>query len=204
MPIDMGKLAFGNEVFKEAVKHVKSSLRGIRGKARKIVILDLDDTLWGGIVGDLGWRDLNLGGHDPVGEAFVDFQKTLKSLLNRGIILGIVSKNEESVALDALQNHPEMVLRPDDFAGWKINWSDKAMNIVELVAELNLGLDAVVFIDDNPVERACVKETLPDVLVPEWPEDRMLYKKALLDLDCFNSLSGFRKNIVYQKTVRTS
>lgn len=183
----MGKLAFGNEVLKAACRQVKSAFRGICGKAKKLIVLDLDDTLWGGTVGDIGWKALQLGGHDPLGEAFADFQEALKSFQNRGIILGIVSKNEESIAIEALQSHPEMRLRTDDFAGWRINWSDKATNLIDLVAELNLGLDAVVFIDDNPVERARVREALPEVTVPEWPEDKMLYKKALWELDCFNN-----------------
>lgn len=184
-----GKIAFGNGVYKEAVKDIKSALSGISGNSRKIVILDLDDTLWGGIVGDAGWENITLGGHDPVGEAFVDFQNALKSLLNRGILLGIVSKNEESIALEAINNHPEMLLRLNDFAGWKINWEDKAKNIVDLVSGLNLGLQSAVFIDDNPRERSRVRETLPEVFVPEWPDDFMLYKSSLLNLRCFDAPS---------------
>ena len=183
----MGKIAFGNEVFKEAVKDIKCAIRGITGNSIKLIILDLDDTLWGGIIGDLGWENIRLGGHDPIGEAYVDFQKALKSLINRGMILGIVSKNEESIAIEAIKKHPEMVLKVDDFSGWKINWKDKAQNIVDLVSDLNLGLQSVVFIDDNPVERARIKDTLPDVFVPEWPEDKMLYKKELFGLRCFDS-----------------
>jgi FkbH-like protein len=183
----MAKVVFGKEVFQEAVKDIKSALIGILGSAKKLILLDLDDTLWGGIIGDEGWENIRLGGHDSIGEAFVDFQKELKSLKNRGVLLGIVSKNEESVALEAIQNHPEMVLRSDDFVGWRINWADKAMNIAELVSDLNLGIDSVVFIDDNPVERDRVKKALPEVLVPEWPNDKMLYKKALLDLRCFDT-----------------
>tara|TARA_B100000315_G_C14575833_1_gene587841 strand:+ start:446 stop:2128 length:1683 start_codon:yes stop_codon:yes gene_type:complete len=183
----MGKIAFGNDVFKEAVKDIKCALRGITGDSSKLIILDLDDTLWGGIVGDVGWKNIRLGGHDHIGEAYVDFQKALKSLKNRGIILGIVSKNEESIAIEAISKHPEMELKLDDFSGWKINWNDKAQNIVNLVSDLNLGLQSVVFIDDNPVERARIKDTLPEVFVPEWPEDKMLYKKTLLGLRCFDS-----------------
>jgi len=191
----MGKIAFGNEVFIEAVKDIKSALRGISGDSKKLIILDLDDTLWGGIVGDIGWENIILGGHDPTGEAFVDFQKTLKSFTNRGILLGIVSKNEESVALETIKYHPEMVLRLSDFAGWKINWGDKAKNIIDLVLDLNLGLQSVVFIDDNPVERARIKESLPEVFVPEWPEDKMLYKKELLSLSCFDTPSISKEDL---------
>jgi FkbH-like protein len=183
----MGKIPFGNQVFKDAVAGVKAAVSGVLGRSKKLVVLDLDDTLWGGVVGDLGWENLQLGGHDPVGESFVDFQQALKSLTQRGVLLGLVSKNEESVALEAIRNHPEMVLGLDDFAGWRINWLDKARNVAELVAELNLGLDAVVYIDDNPFERARVGEALPQVLVPEWPEDKLLYTSALLNLSCFNA-----------------
>lgn len=182
----MGKIAFGNEVFIEAVKDIKSALRGISGNSKRLVIVDLDDTLWGGIVGDVGWENIKLGGHNHIGEAYADFQRTLKSLTNRGVLLAIVSKNEEAIALEAINKHPEMALRPEDFAGWKINWLDKAQNIVDLVSDLNLGLQSVVFIDDNPVERARVREALPEVLVPEWPEDKTLYKSTLLGLRCFD------------------
>ncbi|MBE7551668.1 MAG: HAD-IIIC family phosphatase [Anaerolineales bacterium] len=183
----MAKIPFSNEVFIEATRDIKSALSGISGRARKLIILDLDDTLWGGIVGDVGWENIRLGGHDHLGEAYADFQTALKALTRRGILLGIVSKNEETIALEAIQRHPEMALRLEDFAGWKINWQDKAQNIVDLVSELNLGLQSVVFIDDNPIERARVREALPEVLVPEWPPDKMLYKSALLSLRCFDT-----------------
>ena len=182
----MGKIAFANEIFKEASVDLKSALSGVQGQAKKLIIVDLDDTLWGGIIGDDGWGNLVLGGHDPIGEAFADFQQKLKILTNRGIILGIVSKNNESVALEGIREHPEMILSIDDFAGWKINWKDKAQNVAELASELNLGLQSVVFIDDNPVERARVKNALPEVTVPEWPRDKTLYAKTLLEMNCFN------------------
>jgi len=191
----MAKIAFGNDVFKEAVKDVKSALRGLSGSSKKLIILDLDDTLWGDIVGDVGWENIKLGGHDHIGEAFVDFQRALKSLTNRGILLGIVSKNQEAIALEAINTHPEMVLRLEDFAGWRINWQDKAQNIIDLVSDLNLGLQSVVFIDDSPVERARVREALPEVFVPEWPEDKMLYRSAVLDLRCFDSPSVSKEDI---------
>src|SRR5437763_13500561 len=109
----LGKIPFSNEVFKAAARDIKAALRGLNGQAKKIVILDLDDVLWGGIVGDVGWEGLTLGGHDPAGEALVDFQLQLKALTRRGILLAIVSKNEESVAMEAIAKHPEMVLKLD-------------------------------------------------------------------------------------------
>ena len=183
----MGKMPFGNEVFKEAVSDVVSALNAISGNKRKLVILDLDDTLWGGVVGEVGWKNIVIGGHDSTGEALVDFQKALKVLAKRGILLGIVSKNEESTALEAIEKHPEMILRLNDFAGWRINWKDKAENILELVAELNLGLDSTVFIDDRESERDRIRTALPEVLVPEWPTDKMFYRSTLLNLRCFDS-----------------
>ena len=199
----MAKIAFGNPVFKEAVADIKVALAGLAGNARKLIVVDLDDTLWGGIVGDLGWENLQLGGHDPEGEAFVDFQTALKALTNRGIILGIVSKNDEAVALETIKNHPEMVLKQEDFAGWKINWRDKAQNVAELVSELNLGLQSTVFIDDNPIERARVKEALPEVLVPEWPVDKMLYTKTLLSMTCFDTPTISREDAKRAKMYAT-
>jgi FkbH-like protein len=181
-----GKVPFGNEFLKTAARDMKAALRGVRGRARKLVILDLDETLWGGIVGEIGWQHLALGGHDPAGEALQDLQRELKALTQRGIILALASKNEESVALEAIEKHPEMILRTNDFAAWRINWKDKAENIIDLVGELNLGLDAAVFVDDSPVERARVRDMLPEVLVPEWPADKRLYPQALCSLDCFD------------------
>lgn len=116
------------------------------------------------------------------------FQKRLKALSERGVQLAIVSKNDESTALEALDKHPEMLLRREDFAAWRINWSDKARNIVDLLDELRLGLDAVVFLDDNPAERGRVRDALGDqVLVPEWPADPAEYGNALSALKCFDT-----------------
>jgi FkbH-like protein len=182
----LGKIAFGPEVFKHAAADVKAGIRAVQGRTRKLLVVDLDDTLWGGVVGDVGWENLVLGGHHPQGEAFVAFQRGLAALTRRGVVLGIVSKNTEAVALEAIERHPEMVLRPNHFAAWRINWRDKADNLIDLAAEVNVGLDAVVFIDDNPAERARVRQALPQVLVPEWPTDRLLYARALAELTCFD------------------
>jgi FkbH-like protein len=186
-PWYLGKLMFPTEVMAEAARDVKAALGALTGLARKVVVVDLDDTLWGGTVGELGWRNLRLGGHDPHGEAFVDFQAALKALTRRGVILAIASKNEESVALEAIASHPEMMLRQSDFVAWRINWSDKAQNIADLAAELNLGLQSFVFLDNDAVERARVREALPEVLVPDWPEDPLLYRNALHGLRCFDT-----------------
>jgi FkbH-like protein len=189
------KTPFHAEVFRLAACDVKAAILAVLGACKKLVIVDLDNTLWGGVVGDLGWQSLRLGGHDYLGEAYLDFQRALKSLRNRGILLAIASKNEESVALEALAKHPEMVLRLGDFAAHRINWNDKAANVAELVAELNLGTQSAVFIDDNPVERARVREALPEVYVPEWPDDKTLFASQLLQMDCFDSAYNTAEDI---------
>ncbi|MGE5257301.1 MAG: HAD-IIIC family phosphatase [Hyphomicrobiales bacterium] len=191
----LGKIPFGHEVFKEAIQDIKAALRGMLGYARKLIIIDLDDTIWGGVVGDVGWENLVLGGHHHLGEAYVDFQRALKSMKNRGILLAIASKNEEPAALEAIRNHPEMVLTLEDFAGWRINWQDKVQNIIELMTTLNLGPQSAVFIDDNPAERARVRESLPEVLVPDWPNDPLYYPSSLLSLRCFEMPSLSREDL---------
>lgn len=180
------KVPFSNAVFERAAKDCLSAMRAVNGQSRKLIVVDLDNTLWGGVIGETGWQGVRLGGHDHVGEAFKDFQSSLLALANRGIQLAIVSKNDEAVAIEAIDLHPEMVLKRRHFAGWRINWSDKAANIASLVQELNLGLSAVVFIDDNPVERDRVTAALPDVMVPEWPIDPTAYVTALGKLNCFD------------------
>jgi FkbH-like protein len=181
------KVPYANGVFEKAAADLKAGLRALSGRSRKLIVLDLDNTLWGGVVGETGWQGIRLGGHDFIGEAFVDFQRALKSLSRRGIQLAVVSKNDEAVALEAIDLHTEMQLRRCDFAGWRINWADKAQNIAALLDELNLGLDAVVFIDDNPAERERVHGAFPQLLVPEWPTDPTAYVSALRALDCFDT-----------------
>lgn len=183
------KVPYVNAVFDRACADVLAAVRASRGLSRRLLVVDLDDTLWGGVVGETGWEGIRLGGHDHVGEAFTDFQRSLRALTRRGIQIAIVSKNDEQVALEAIDKHPEMQLRRDAFAGWRINWADKAANIEALAQELNLGLASIVFIDDNPAERDRVKEALPDVLVPDWPLDPTQYVTALRALDCFDSVA---------------
>lgn len=186
------KMPFENEAFKKAAADIKGILQGLAGTSRRLIVLDLDDTLWGGVVGEQGWQALRLGGHDFRGEAYAAFQRELNSLTRRGIQLAVVSKNTESIALDAIDNNPEMLLRQTDLAGWRINWRDKAQNIRELSDELNLGLASMVFIDDDPLERARVRDELPEVLVPEWPKDPAHFVSALHALNCFEK-SAFNK-----------
>jgi FkbH-like protein len=183
----LGKIPFSNDVFKEAARDIKAALRAVSGQARKLLLLDADDTLWGGLVGEEGWQQLRVGGHDAAGEAYLEFQRRLVALAARGVLIGIVSKNDENAVMEALASHPEMALRREQLAGWRINWSDKAKNVAELAAELNIGLDAVVFIDESPAERDRVRNALPHVLVPDWPADPLEFPAALDDLRCFDA-----------------
>lgn len=180
------KSPYSNQAYKNFAAEIVSAMRAIQGQSRRLIVLDLDNTLWGGVVGESGWPGVRLGGHDHIGEAFKDFQKALKILTKRGVQLAIVSKNDESVALDAIDNHPEMILKRNDFAGWRINWNDKAANVADLLNEINLGAASAVFIDDNPVERERVRGSLHEVLVPEWPTDPALYTQAIWNLGCFD------------------
>jgi FkbH-like protein len=199
------KTPFSNEVFLAAAKDLIAHMERSQGLAIKLIVLDLDDTLWGGVVGDDGWQNLHLGGHDPIGESFVDFQRTLKALKDRGILLAIASKNEESVALEAMEKHPEMILRRTDMVAIRIDWNDKASNIQSIIQELNLGARSVMFIDDNPVERSRVKEFLPEVFVPDWPENKLLYTEKLRSLPVFNldaiSAEDLARTQMYQEEV---
>lgn len=141
-----------------------------RGRARKVVALDLDGLLWGGVVGEAGLGGIEIGG-DGVGLAFQDLQRELLKLHGTGVLLVACSKNNPDDAIEVFERHPEMVLRREHLAAERINWNDKATNLRELAEELNLGLDSFVFLDDNPVERTWVRQACPEVLVPELPHD---------------------------------
>ena len=180
------KTPFSNNFFKQVISDLSNLYESIKGLSKKLLILDLDDTLWGGIVGEVGWKNLRIGGHDHLGEAFRDFQIQIKSLKNQGIILALASKNDEITAIEAINSHPEMILSMEDFVTHRINWEDKAKNIIDIVNELNLGLQSVVFLDDSPFERARVQEVLPEVLVPELPKDPTDYNTFLSKLRCFD------------------
>lgn len=164
-------------------------LGALRGRSAKCLVLDLDNTLWGGVIGDAGLEGIVLGQGDAAGEAFVDFQHFVKSLQRRGIILAVCSKNDEANALLPFQSHPEMVLKAEDIACFVANWSDKAHNIRTIAARLNIGLDSLVFVDDNPVERGLIRRELPMVAVPELPEDPADYVRCLARGGYFEALA---------------
>ena len=160
-----------------------------QGKSRKCLVLDLDNTLWGGVIGDDGIEGIVLGQGSALGEAFCDFQRYAKDLARRGVILAVCSKNDEKNALLPFEQHQDMILRRDDIACFSASWGDKATAIRAIARQLNIGLDAIVFADDNPFERNIVRRELPMVAVPELPEDPAFYAATIARAGYFESIA---------------
>jgi FkbH-like protein len=165
------KYPFATSMIPLYADHVMRILAAQMGRSRRVLVMDLDNTMWGGIVGDDGIEGLALGSGSPLGDVYSALQRMALSLKERGIILCVSSKNDEAIALDAFRNHPEMILKEDDIVAFRVNWDDKAANIKAIADAIDLGLDSFVFLDDNPAERKRVREALPSVAVPELPDD---------------------------------
>jgi FkbH-like protein len=163
-------------------------IASIKGQAKKCLVLDLDNTLWGGVIGDDGVEGIRLG-NGASGEAFLAFQDYVLSLKRRGVILAVCSKNDAATARLPFDDHPDMRLRLDDIAVFVANWDNKAVNISGIAETLDIGLDSLVFIDDNPAERELVRRLLPMVTVPELPEDPALYVRAIDSLRLFETVT---------------
>lgn len=163
-------------------------INALQGKFKKCLIIDLDNTLWGGVIGDDGLENIQLGGLG-IGKAFTEFQYWIKKLKNRGIILAVCSKNTESVAKEPFEKHPDMVLHLEDIAVFMANWDNKVNNILEIQRILNIGFDSMVFLDDNPFERNMVGENIPGITVPDLPEDPAEYLEYLYHLNLFETIS---------------
>lgn len=148
-------------------EHITSVIRAEIGLSRKLLILDADNTLWGGVIGEDGLDGIRLGPPSALGERYLEFQKYLKELNNRGVLLALASKNSPEDVLGVFKRHPSTVLSPDDFVSFKVNWNEKPANIRQIASELRLGLDSFVFMDDNPAERSAVRRELPEVIVPD-------------------------------------
>jgi len=161
-----------------------------RGMSRKCLVLDLDNTLWGGVLGDDGVENLVLGQGSAAGEAHLALQRYARSLKDRGIILAVCSKNDPVKAEEAFSSHPEMALKRSDIAAFVANWDDKARNLEAIAGQLNIGIDSLVFVDDNPAERARIREALPGVAVPELPPDIAGYTRRVADAGYFEAV-GF-------------
>jgi FkbH-like protein len=186
---NMGKFAFADDLLPLYADHVSRTLAAIRGKSRKVLILDLDNTVWGGVIGDDGLEGIKIAQGDARGEAHLAVQRVALDLRQRGIVLAVSSKNTDEVAREPFQQHPEMLLKLDHIAVFQANWNDKATNIQAIAEELSLGLDAMVFLDDNPVERGLVRQLLPQVAVPELPEEPAYYVRTLTAAGYFEAVA---------------
>lgn len=182
------KMPLSLEAVCAAAERVADVVLARKGALKKCVIVDLDNTLWGGVIGDDGLSGIRVGELGD-GPAFAAFQTWLKELKGRGVILAVCSKNQEETAREPFERHPEMVLRLDDFAMFVANWEDKASNIKRIQETLNIGMDSIVFVDDNKFERELVKSLLPDVSVPELPSDPALYVEFLRGENLFETAS---------------
>ena len=181
MPVAAGHLL-------DLVREWMRFIHPLTGKVAKAVVVDLDNTLWGGVIGEDGMAGIQLSPEYP-GAAYQDVQRTLFDLHERGILLAICSKNNEADVMEALERHPGMLLRPRHFAALRINWEEKAQNLLEIAAELNISSDALAFVDDNPVERRHVRLQLPEVTVVELPQNAADYAQAIRDCPVFERLT---------------
>jgi FkbH-like protein len=196
------KFAMDYDIMPEVSLGLARIIRAILGKVRKCLILDLDNTLWGGIIGDDGAENIQIGHETPAAEAFTYFQEYVLRLKERGVILAVCSKNEEDIAKSGFA-HPDSVLKLEDFAAFKANWTPKNENIVAIAKEINIGLDSLVFIDDNPAEREIVRRSLPDVAVPEVDgTDVFSYIRAIEEAGYFETVAvsadDLKRNENYQ------
>lgn len=183
------KLPFSLDVAPLHADHVCRLLAAFKGKARKCLVLDLDNTLWGGVIGDDGVEGIKLGQGNGMGEAFLAIQTIALDLRSRGIILAVCSKNEDAAARLPFQEHRDMVLQQDHIAAFVANWTDKPTNLRNIARTLNIGTDALVFLDDNPAEREIVRRELPEVAVPEVGDDPALYPGLLTRAGYFEAIA---------------
>lgn len=197
----LARIPFSASFISRLTDHLAGLLLEEVGGSARLVVIDLDNTIWGGVAADDGVEGLALGGDYP-GTAYRDFQLELKRLAARGVALAVVSKNDAEIALDVIDKHPQMVLRRADFADLEINWGPKSDSLVKLSRRLNVGLSNIVFLDDSPVERAAVRRLLPDVVVPDLGDDPARFVETLRNLPQLNTnaptsneitrVSGFR------------
>ena len=195
----LGGIKFSMKAEKVLEQYINRCVDSVKGKRKKCMVLDLDNTLWGGVVGEVGMEGIELSDYKE-GARYKDFQKKLKEIKDLGIILAVVSKNNFDDAIKVIREHKHMVLKEEDFVALKINWDLKSQNIRDLSEELNIGLDSIVFIDDNPVERESVKRELPEVVVPDFPQD----SSELVDFatELYNNYF-YTLDTTYEDTVKT-
>ncbi|MGL4106766.1 HAD-IIIC family phosphatase [Clostridium sp. LP20] len=184
----LARMAFSEKVLPIIAKNVTDIIKATLGKIKKCIVIDLDNTLWGGIIGEDGIEKIQIG-ELGIGRVFSDFQMWLKELQKRGILLAVCSKNDEDKAKDPFINHPDMILRLEDISLFVANWENKVENILYIQKTLNIGMDSIVYIDDSQFERNLVRNMIPDIEVPELPEDPALYLSFLKKNNYFETIS---------------
>jgi FkbH-like protein len=192
------EMVLSMDVLPRVADRMVELIGSLYGKLKKCLILDLDNTLWGGVIGDDGLENILIG-ELGIGKAFTEFQRWIKKLKNRGILLAVCSKNTESVAKEPFEKHPDMVLRLEDFSVFIANWENKIDNIGKIQSALHIGFDSMVFLDDDPFERNIVREHIPSITVPELPEDPADYLEYLYTLNLFETGS-----VSHEDTERTA
>ena len=203
---NMAKLPFSEKYVPIYADYFCRILASNLGKTRRCLVMDLDNTLWGGVIGDDGIEGILIGNGNAVGEAHLHLQKTLLELRDRGVVLAVSSKNEDITARLPFQEHPDMLLREKHIAVFQANWADKASNIRAIAKTLSLGLESMVFLDDNPAERMQVRNELPEVAVPELPQEPALYARTLIAAGYFESTilssEDFKRADFYQDNAK--
>jgi FkbH-like protein len=192
---NVAKFSFSHEFIPLYADHLARTVAAIRGKSRRVLILDLDNTLWGGVIGDEGLEGIQVAQGDATGEAHLAVQRLALDLRQRGVVLAVSSKNADEIAREPFEKHPEMLLRLEHFAAFQANWNDKASNIQAIAEDLSLGLDAMVFLDDNPAERDFIRTRLPKVAVPELPEDPAWYARTLAAAGYFEAVTFAQEDL---------
>ncbi len=200
-------MVFSIESIPNVAKFTVDIISSIKGVINKCLILDLDNTLWGGVIGDDGIENIKIGGYG-VGKSYYNFQKWIKKLKNRGVILAVCSKNTDNIAREPFLNHPEMVLTIDDISVFVANWDDKVNNIIKIKNILNIGYDSMIFLDDNPFERNLVRENIKEIKVPELPKNPEDYLDYLCSINLFEtnviSKEDKKRTIMYQNEATRS
>jgi FkbH-like protein len=192
----LARIKFNKDFFEKAAKEIEILINTYKYGSKKVLILDMDNTLWGGVIGE---EEIKLS-NDGIGKIYLDFQKNIKKLKDLGVLLAVCSKNNYEDGIKGF-NHPNSILKEEDFIVKKINWQHKAENIKEIARELNLGLDSFVFIDDNPVERESIRQILPEVIVPEFPKEIYKLNDWFLDVvkKHFAKITLTKEDVLKQK-----
>ena len=185
---------FSAKGIKQIANVIERILNRYKFSPSKMLLLDCDNTIWGGVIGEDGLKGIELG-QDGLGKAFVDFQLALKKLSSEGTLLALVSKNNESEVWNVFEKHNSMVLKKEDIVSFKLDWNEKFYNIKKISSEINIGLDSLVFWDDNPIEREKVKNILPEVYTIDVPSDVFQWQKYLENLDCFAKFETTKEDL---------